>query len=540
MLKLMIVDDEPLVRLGLESMINWEECGYTLLPAAVNGEEGLNNIFSLKPDVVITDIKMPVMDGIEMISKCREKGLDTKFVVLSSYDEFQLVKKVMQLGAADYLIKINLSEKELKEVLEKLKEEVGERAKARTQNQELKEYLSSNQKTLRQDFIRKLVFGMIDLSDKNMMIKQMSELEMKEETSYGLCCVKLTAGEHKNEIKSDDMTSFYLVNMCQDILDNFGQGFVFLRNEEEVLVFMEIGETALKDKAVYKDFMVQLSRRLLEMIRQYFSKMAVAGISRVYDKMTGLNQAFKESRQAIQIIDSGDKLPIYFYNDKMKAFEKNNNKIDILDLKDSMVNAMDTGDEKQLNTLFDTIYLRFKDCVTRQNAYEICYKLVYIVAVLGPNGETILKETFDKDYTRFENIQALATINEVVLWIERLQRGINEFISKKYLDVADIKVKKAKQYITQNVYAKITLPEVAEQMEISAGYLSTIFKKVEGKSFSDYIAEVKMGEAKKLLKEQNYKVYEVSSKLGYDDPYYFSKLFKKVTQMTPTEFMCKC
>ncbi|WP_069998969.1 response regulator [Cellulosilyticum sp. I15G10I2] len=539
MLKAMIVDDEPLVRLGLESMIKWEELGYTLVPCATNGQEGLDHIIHYRPDIVITDIKMPIMDGIQMIEKCKARGINIKFIVLSSYDEFNLVKQVMKLGAMDYLIKLNLNEKELSELLIKLREELSENAKEKSKDEELKQYLISNKKTLKQDFIRKLMLGMIDLKDKKSIRKDIKGLGMNENLTYALNCIRLVKPETKQEAQMNDMTSFYLVNMCQDTLSNFGKGYVFLRTEKELIVFVELNKAYLTDEVLYKEFIGSLGEKLLQMIKQYFNKMAVIGVSRVYDNLLGLNDAFKESMEAVKLIITDEKLPIYFYSDQAKQDAKNCNKVDILDLKESLIAAMDTGDEKLLNELFETIYDRFNHCVSRQNAYEICYKLVYIVTVLGPNGEMIIKETFDKDYTEFENIQAFTTIGEVVLWIKKLQSGISQFINQKYLDVANIKVKKAKQYINQNIYVKMTLPEVAEKLEISSGYLSTIFKKVEGKSFSDYVAEVKISEAKKLLKEDNYKIYEVSAKLGYDDPYYFSKLFKKVASMTPTEFMCK-
>ncbi|MDF2595489.1 MAG: response regulator [Clostridia bacterium] len=538
MLKMMIVDDEPLVRVGLESLLNWAEIGYTLVPCATNGEEGLAHIIKYKPDVVITDIKMPVMDGVEMIEKCKEKGLAVKFIVLSSYDDFQLVKQVMKMGAVDYLIKLHLNENELRELLLKLKRELGESEKENTKTEKLKVYLENNKNTLKQEFIRKMMFGIIDLENREMLLKTAEELGIEEEMHYGLCCLKLIEGEHEIHTKISEMTSFYLVNMCQDVLADFGDSHVFVRSEREFIIFLSFAKEDKKEDE-YSALMIKVCERMHYMIKQYFSKMVVIGISNQHHHITQLNEALKETTKAIQLIATNKKLPIYFYSDKEKYQAKSQGKVDILDLKDSLITAMDTGDEALLNHLFEEIGKRFENCVSRQNAYEICYKLVYIVSVLGPNGKLMIQEIFDKDYTEFENIQAFTTIDEVAEWIEALHKGLNKFISHKYLDIANFKVNKVKQYIGQNVYTKITLPEVAEKMEISAGYLSTIFKKVEGKSFSDYVAEVKMNEAKKLLKEHQYKVYEVSSKLGYDDPYYFSKLFKKVTAMTPTEFMCK-
>lgn len=535
----MIVDDEPLVRLGLEAMIEWEQLGYELIPHASNGQEAIEKIINNKPDVVITDIKMPVMDGIEMIEQCQKLGFDIKFIILSSYDDFHLVKKVMKLGAIDYLIKLNLNENELTQLMLKVKKELSIQKEASSKDKSLKEYLISNKKTLKQDFVRKLMFGNMDLSNTEKISKSIKELNIDEEMTYILCYIKLSNYETNQEEKMSEMTSFYVVNLCNDILLDFRQGHVYLRTERELVVFIEYSKEDVINEKREKSGIIRLCERFLQMIKQYFNKTAVIGISSMHYNIKDANKAFNESVKATKLIITDEQMPIYFYTDKVKHYEKKDSKIDILDLKDKLIIAIDTGDEALLTQIFKEIYNRFKYCVSRQNAYEICYKLVYIITVLEPNGEMIMKQIFDKDYTIFENIQAFTTINEVVVWISQVEKGIKEFINKKYLDVADIKVKKAKQYILQNVYNKITLSQVAEELEISSGYLSTIFKKSEGKSFSDYVAEVKINKAKQLLKEYNYKIYEVSSKLGYEDPYYFSKLFKKISSMTPTEYICK-
>ena len=124
MLKVVFIDDETLVKLGLRSMLNWEEEGVEIEGEASSGSEGLELILRTKPDLVITDIIMPEMDGIEMMQKVKENGFCPAFVFLSSYDQFELVKKAMQLGAKDYLLKLKLNSEMLHEMLDSIKEEI--------------------------------------------------------------------------------------------------------------------------------------------------------------------------------------------------------------------------------------------------------------------------------------------------------------------------------------------------------------------------------------------------------------------------------
>lgn len=124
MLKVVIIDDEALVRVGLKSMINWDELGYEIVGEAANGQSGLDLILKNKPDIVFIDIKMPVMDGLEMMHSVLKTNHKPKFIILSSYDEFQLVKQAMKLGAEEYLIKLDLEPEILSNALSMVREKI--------------------------------------------------------------------------------------------------------------------------------------------------------------------------------------------------------------------------------------------------------------------------------------------------------------------------------------------------------------------------------------------------------------------------------
>lgn len=151
MLGVVIIDDELLARVGVKSVLEWESAGYQILGEASNGAEGLKLILDKKPDIVITDIKMPVMDGLEMIKKSKEDKLNPKFIVLSSYDEFHLVKEAMKLGAVDYLIKLELDEQSLRETLEPVKQQIL-MEKERSRNESLIKHNINTENSLRKEF----------------------------------------------------------------------------------------------------------------------------------------------------------------------------------------------------------------------------------------------------------------------------------------------------------------------------------------------------------------------------------------------------
>lgn len=122
--KVAIIDDEPLVRLGLQSMLRWEDLGYEIVGEAANGRQGLDLIIEHNPDIVITDVKMPVLDGLEMMRLASQAGRHPKYIVLSGYDEFHLVKQAMKLGAEEYLIKLDLESEALEHALAAAREKI--------------------------------------------------------------------------------------------------------------------------------------------------------------------------------------------------------------------------------------------------------------------------------------------------------------------------------------------------------------------------------------------------------------------------------
>ncbi len=156
MFKVVFIDDETLVKLGLRSMLNWEEEGFEIEGDASNGSEGLDLILKTKPDLVITDIIMPEMDGIEMMKKVRENNLAPIFVFLSSYDQFELVKKAMQLGAKDYLLKLKLNSEMLHDMLDTVKNELEKNSEKAGRKQERSVWETEE---LRKAFLKKVLIG---------------------------------------------------------------------------------------------------------------------------------------------------------------------------------------------------------------------------------------------------------------------------------------------------------------------------------------------------------------------------------------------
>lgn len=510
----MIIDDEPLIRRGLESMIPWESMGCRLVGQAANGEEGLEKIRIWKPDIVFTDIKMPKLDGIEMMREAVKEENPPVFVALSGYNDYELVRSAMRLGAIDYLMKLNLEEAELVRVLKEALE-----AAANRQKQEPSPEPSAS--ALKEQFLKEL----LNLQGDKELYEKLSrkQVSLQPGYSYRILCLKLS--EFPEEAwKNSLMAQNFLVNICKEQIPEELEVYEYQLEQGTFALYME------SQGILEKEILKERCRVMAETIKRYLNQELQMGISAPHHNILHLNGALEEALQGIAFHISGAEKNVHFYTDLLNAsyFEKQ-----LLRLKS----------EPEFVDAVENFLLQLQKFVMQKASLEecigICRRLMELVYGMDANSRAFFDKWFGRSYVSCQDFSELDTTEAVSRWLLRLEQGVISFSQEYMGEIYRYKVKKAKQYIYENRFQKIGLNDVAAELEITPSYLSRIFKKVTRKSFSDYVAEVKIEEAKKLLLQDNNRIYEVSSQLGYDDPYYFSKVFKRITQMTPSEFIAR-
>lgn len=514
MTTILLVDDEPLIRRGLESMIHWNELECHLAGQAQNGEEGLQKIQEYQPDIVFTDIKMPKMNGIDMIKKAQGAPCPPVFIILSGYNDFELVRDAMKLGAIDYLMKLDLEEKELVRVITEAKQ----RKEPKNQERCAEEGGSQNFKA---DFIRELLTVK---ADKEVYERVMPEsFAMKEGYYYRVIYLRISdreTGDSSQEEKN--LFQNFLLNLCKEQISDGTEFYACQVEENTFVLYVE------SRGIILSEILKEKSQLLAKEIRRYLNRDAFLGISLSHQNIIRLPFAMEEAVESMAFQIDGLEATVHFYTDLMN---RNNLEVQLQRLKND-----DTFFESVENLL-----LQIQKFIYHQghieDAYQICDQLIQKIYRLDTKSREFFTQWFGKEYQGYEDMKTIGDIKALRTWLLRLGQGCNIYGQQYMGEIYRYKVKKAKQYIYENRLKKIYLNDVAGELEITPSYLSRIFKKVTSQSFSDYIAEVKIEEAKLLLLQNNNRIYEVSAMLGYDDPYYFSKVFKKVTQMTPSEYI---
>lgn len=523
MITILIVDDEPLIRYGVESIINWDLLGAKLIGNAKNGKDGLDKIRQLHPDIVLTDIKMPVMDGIQMIEQAQNEKISTYYIILSNYNDFELVKTAMKLGAVDYLMKLNLDENEIHKVLSETIEKI-----IKTQ-----ESHRESEQDLKYSFLKEVIsLQQNNIKSEDLPIILPPSLSLKQDNYYIILYFKMLVSPSEDS-NSKSYTQTYFYNMCKEHLEKLGNLYGY-SPESNILTFYVETDTMISQQELLEHV-----REIEKRVKKYFNSNINVGISAPHKNILHVSDAIKESISSIPKNILNSESHIFFYLPPLSNINIQK-KLETFKQKDWLINLL-------MNESIDTSVIYFaevKQLILQQlelkQAYELCYVLLQSLYKLDINCRKFFINCNNYEIISIDDfIQRYPSKTDLYKWITQLEEGVKKYSQDYIPEIYHYKIKKAKQYIFDNKHKRITLNEVAEFLDISPAYLSRIFKKVTRQSFSDYISEVKIQEAKILLLQNNNKIYEVSNHLGYEDPYYFSKVFKKFTHMTPSEYIAK-
>ena len=522
MLGVIIVDDEALSRMELKTMIDWEKEGFLLLGEAENGQAGLEIILRDKPDIVITDIKMPVMDGLEMIEQALKEYDGARYIVLSSYEDFSLLKTAMQYGVFDYLLKLELSCDILLRALSRTKSALlRERDEARS-----REISPASQaaRTLRRALTAQS-------SDED--ITEILSLANPAIDPSRLSCVAVRFSlPRKNQsfgdedLRTMEMAAHSIVN---DIVKQYNAGVSFLADIGLCLFIYTPNSNGI-------DNIIEMSGVIINMLRQYLNMSSAVGVSEsccISDNVSVvMDEAIRATEEAFFL---GYGKVICFAECEKSAVTHHLT----VDWSALFLRALELRQRNDLNEAFDIMQeqLSGNSRPEKTEAFGLCFSVAGLaLSALKKNPDS--KGLFSENL--YDIIGESETLEELREWLNSFRSSLLELLdSLPPKNGDDYIVMAAKRYITENSRNTINLNTVAKHLSISSGYLSSVFKRKAKVGFVEYVTRVKMAEAKNLLLSGKYKIYEVSALIGYEDTSYFIKIFHKITGVTPKEYIAK-
>jgi len=529
MIKLLIVDDEPLVQAGIKSMLNWEDYDIRIIGTVANGAAAYDIITEQEPEIVITDIKMPVMTGLELAKKCyEEKRNFPVFIILSSYEEFNYAKEALTYQVSDYLIKLELTADTLAGAISNAINKVN---KVR-QSAKISDTAFTSIYMLKEQFFMRLILNLFE--SESQFLSQASNLNINfSYPAFSVSYIEIDSN------KLDDMSaakrlSLYTssMQMVSELISKYLPCHVLsLDTKHFCIIFFLKDTSAEKNKNVILNALGQVSAMLFN----YYSVMIFSSVGSMVTAPLQIASSYQDAKQIFS--QTTEDAPILFFDDiSVDAPLKNVFNISLF--KEDIRKAYAEFDEKALYDIFTSIIELFENQTTHYvQALDAAGNILYLSLSLLNNGEQIVSEIFKEKSNGYRSLYELSSVEQIMEWMKLFRDGLCKIISTYNKDYKNHIVVNVKKYINDHIAEKLSLNKVAEAFNISPNYLSVLFSKYNDVGFSDYINQQKIETAKQLMVDENLKIYEISDTLGFESAFYFSRVFKKVTGISPRDYI---
>lgn len=527
MLKVFLVEDEATIRETLRDTVPWNSCGYIFAGEASDGEVALPLIAKIKPDVLITDIKMPFMDGLTLASMVRSEFPDIKIIIISGYDDFEYAKKAIELGVSEYLLKpvtkMNLV-KVLDEIREKIEEEktrevVPNKFDVDTQEYELFAY---------RNFIEHIVEGK---SSVQKIYEEASKLEMDiRASSYSLALFTIPSSEKTDEDEALREKIFsYVLKFPEYILIRWTitSYLVLIKGDDDkvnqaISSLIAVVSDKCTNEARTNDWYIAVGTPVarLSSLPECFEETSTYWALRYINPECHV----LTSKTAGELLSSGTVTDL--------------SQVDLSRLKpEILLTVMRSASIEEIPSFVNEYLLSLGGATSSQ---AFCHYLMLNCRFQAVNYVT----SIGMDRKNFLSEISCLDLTETTVTTQNLKRYLTEFLLQtvkvrtnksvnQYMDILGRAIAFIDNHYTDEA---LSLSVVASNVDISSNYLSAMFSQEMNITFVEYVTNKRMNRAKELLRTTDLKSGEVGLEVGYKDPHYFSSLFKKTQGMTPRDY----
>lgn len=537
-IKVFLVEDEMVIRRGIKNSIDWEKEGYIFCGEASDGELAYPMIIKEKPDILITDIRMPFMDGLELCKLVKKELPNIKILILSGYDEFDYAKEAIRLGVTEYLLK-PISSGKLLEALNGVSESIRREKEDKDLVRKYMEEMRENTEHEKQKFFEQMIAGNLSMADA---LETGKKYEMNLSAGmYNLLLFRFTLGEENR--KSGELLgeAEYAIEKLTERLEYV---FEFQRGVEGwAFLLMADNEEQMSERVK------ELSKDLEEIMKNYSTIAYFGGIGQPVARLRELEESFREAERALAARFTMELNRIISVEDIRMA--QNVDTLDDIEItsfgeiektRTMLEKFLNNGAEDEIDEFVD-VYINelpeenLKSVLMRQYIIMDAYIVMmsFCEKIEGIEGE--MQAQSEELKNSMKTIQTLEEIKNYIRMLLKKIIGVRDTISgRRYSEIIEI----AKDQIRKTYMSdEISLNTIAAEVGMSPSYFSSIFSKEMGKTFVEYLTEIRMDRAKELLMCSSMKTSEIGYEVGYKDPHYFSYIFKKTQNCTPKEFRAR-
>lgn len=532
MLKVLIADDEKMICSLISQLLDWNALGYEIVGMAYTGVDAYEMIRKEQPDVIISDIRMPGYDGIELIKRTKEAGIEAEFVMISGFKQFEYAQNAMKYGVKYYLLK-PIEEDKLQEIAEEIKDAILSRKQHDHYRNQLELEIQETRDKMKKRFLTSMLFG----EQESRKIADCNSINQEYSTSFKegvfqAVFIKVDTDRGEEEsigsmIEKLEKYTDILGDVCEEhITTEMHSGIITLVNykfEQEALVRKKIEE-------------------MYEEIKKYIDRFegfsVVLGVGRKMDHFLESNLCLKTAIDAIKYrIRISNTNIIYLENYQFEPYDID--KIVTEGKKQAYLSKVVSGDIRGAQECLAATLREIR--YSGGNYSPILFFDILIAYVDLLTDYCKQQDLYSEEYERNLKKWNVSTDN---IRSEKMLLAVTEDLIRETLEYAaeekkskDIKpIREIKKYIEENYMEEISLGQLAELVDMNASYLSSVFKKETGMTYSEYLILCRVKQASRLLVETNLSIGEIAHQSGYQDARYFSKQFSKQVGLKPSEY----
>ena len=506
--KILIVDDEYLLRQGIKHLVDWNAEGFEIIGEASNGKEALDFIEKTKPHIIISDIVMPVMDGVDLAKIVKTKYPEIQIVILSGYSDFNYVKDTFKLGVMDYVLKPKLDPEELILLLKNTASKIP-------------------------DFIMPSSQNCVTLNINNMLSKLISGFysdfnEIAVRDTFPLDSFFLIGDNIKKINNINSMSLLSLRSILSKAAKKHLKDLIYYEVEADSNLFLLLINLKTEN---YSKVLDQITLMLLEVSNDIPEIFFV--LSNLFNSLYKLEDIYINNLRPLlgykfyfkdKKFITYDDLPKHTLKEKFD-FKYYSGQIYLLNID----NALNYLREYLCQSIKNININEFELKTLFENAL---YNIINILDELNFNME----EMNNSKLEYFQKIDETKSYEELLLLLDIITKETKLLLASQESKLNDHMINKIIEYISNHYYEQLSLKQVADKFHFNYYYLSSYFSSHNAEGFSEYLNKIRMQKAVELLANEKIPVSEISFMVGYSDHSYFCKVFKKFKKLTPSKF----
>ena len=537
--RIILVDDEEEVRQSIIRKINWTEAGFKVVGDAENGEDALEKVEALERDLILTDIRMPYMDGLTLAERVRQKYPSIKIVIFSGYDDFEYAKQAIKLNVTEYILKpVNVEE--LTAILKRIKANLDEEIEQKRNVNLLRENYIKSLPILREQFLNELVSYPMPETEVEDKLREYA-IPLSGAKKWVAAAIDIEPEEIRDGVllplhKEKDLIPISVMQLVEEKLKNYCRCALATsaRTAES-----EIAVIAAIDEENSQTGLIDVLGDVCKETRKILEVPITIGIGHGCQKLSDISSSYKAAVDALgykAIVGSGSTI----YINDVEPVSSGKLQFDGKD-EAELISAIKFGPREKIEAAVQTIIDKMSDAKVhfRQcQAYmlSVSSSIVQMIQQYDLDMEQLLEEGSEREDT-FAIIPRMQKREDFSQWLLSASLRMNQVMNQERDNTMKQVIQKAKQYIMDNYQdPELSVEKICRHLHMSPAYFSTMFKKETGQAYIAYLTEVRLDKAVELLGKTDDKTYIIAAKVGYQEQNYFSYVFKKRFGISPTKF----